>query len=232
MAQSLVQRRNNIRKLVKNMFIDEGGHAREEGQCVMEAVSLVTTGGDIKTDRPEAACSSITNMMITINDRINDDDRQLLKKLVPYIAWTNDGKAQSRQKRILQTFMCIAASKAKRKDEKAMYRELARCIKNDNMQKAVDLLSYENDDPDIKEPAYLGKYEQHFYNDYLLKAFSDYRKNGCENAGGRIGGWWLDTIGDDSASVKLFVQMMVRILDKPLYSSKALYKRLQLNYRE
>lgn len=229
MAQSLKKRRDDIRQKVKDMFIGDGGHDGSEGQCVMEAVALVTNNMKQakKTDHPETACSSITEMMIAINDKIDDDDRQLLKKLVPYIAWTNDGKAQARQKRILKTFMCIAASKAKRKDEKAMYIELARCIKNDNLQKAIDLIAY----PEISDPSYLGKYNFCITNSDLLSAFENYRTNDCDDAASNLGDWWLEEIGSNSESVKLFVQMMVRILDKPLYPSKALNKRLERNYK-
>jgi hypothetical protein len=64
-----------------------GSHsAPEEGFCVMEAVAYVN--GEPHSDHPQCCCPVIGTFLRTWNDQLSDEDRQLLKPLIPRLGGT------------------------------------------------------------------------------------------------------------------------------------------------
>ena len=62
-----------------------------EGACVMEAVSYVA--GEKFSDHPACTSTLIGEFLRAWNDAMNDDDRQMLKPLIPKLVGTKAGKA-------------------------------------------------------------------------------------------------------------------------------------------
>ncbi len=89
----------NIERLkeLENIDLLSGSHANAEinkQMCIMEAVDYVTGGKG--TDHPACACEFMTKVMIRHNDRWNDEERQLLKPLIPLLVGTRDGMFKKR----------------------------------------------------------------------------------------------------------------------------------------
>jgi len=67
--------------------LDRGGHESwEKGACVMEAVAYVA--GEPFSDHPACASPVITSFLISWNDSLPDDQRQMLKPYIPRIVGT------------------------------------------------------------------------------------------------------------------------------------------------
>jgi hypothetical protein len=58
--------------------------------CVMEAVAYVA--GEPFSDHPACASPILTSFLISWNDAMNDDDRQMLKTFIPRLVGTRTGK--------------------------------------------------------------------------------------------------------------------------------------------
>jgi hypothetical protein len=58
--------------------------------CVMEAVAYVA--GEPFSDHPECASPVITSFLVSWNDSLNDDDRQMLKPYIPRLVGTRTTK--------------------------------------------------------------------------------------------------------------------------------------------
>ena len=79
------------------LTLAKGDHrAREEGMCVMEAVAFVA--GEPHSDHPACASEVIGTFLRSWNDAMNDEDRQMLKPLVPRLVGTKGTAAQERQR--------------------------------------------------------------------------------------------------------------------------------------
>jgi hypothetical protein len=80
---------------IKSLVLKSGAHSSvKEGLCVMEAVAYFA--GEKHSDRPECACPVLTKFMINTNDRMNADERALLKPYIKKLIGTRDGKSQKR----------------------------------------------------------------------------------------------------------------------------------------
>lgn len=94
--------RINKKRLAKviRKSLDSGGHAGpKDGFCVMEAVSYVS--GEEWSDSPKCACPFLTSLAISINDNGTDKRRQKLKKLIPHIVGTRDGRKESKRRKLV-----------------------------------------------------------------------------------------------------------------------------------
>ncbi len=67
---------------IETLQLAKGAHiSPEEGACLMEAVSYVA--GEKWSDHPACASTVISDFMRVWNDDLNDEDRQMLKYLIP-----------------------------------------------------------------------------------------------------------------------------------------------------
>lgn len=74
------------------LVLDSGGHdSWEKGACVMEAVAYIA--GEPFSDHPDCASPVITSFLISWNDSLPDDQRQMLKPYIPQIVGTRTTKA-------------------------------------------------------------------------------------------------------------------------------------------
>lgn len=72
---------------LENLVLDRGDHDEDSRQfCVMEAVAYVA--GEPWTDQPACACPVIGAFMRRWNDDLSDQDRQMLKPLIPRLVGT------------------------------------------------------------------------------------------------------------------------------------------------
>jgi len=73
--------------------LDRGSHSPPNNglvnACVMEAVAYIA--GEPWSDHPECASKVLTSFLIRLNDRWNDEDRQLLKPYIVRLVGTNTG---------------------------------------------------------------------------------------------------------------------------------------------
>jgi hypothetical protein len=70
------------------------GKSLADQVCVMQAVDYVASGGF--SDHPECACPALTSYAIRLNDRADDETRQLMKPLIPKLIGTRDGATKER----------------------------------------------------------------------------------------------------------------------------------------
>jgi hypothetical protein len=83
---------------LRELPLSKGAHqSPEEGMCVMEVVSYVA--GEPFSDHPRCACPVISNFLRLWNDSLNDEDRQMLKQLVPLLI-NSRGSCSVEQNRI------------------------------------------------------------------------------------------------------------------------------------
>lgn len=69
----------------------------KNGLCVMEAVAWMANEG--ATDHPECACPVLTSFAIRLNDRLNDENRQQLRRLIlPLTGTRSEAHEQARRK--------------------------------------------------------------------------------------------------------------------------------------
>lgn len=69
--------------------IGHGSHpSRERGHCVMEMVSWLA--GLEHSDRPACTTMQLQNVMIGLNDSLDTQERQRLKRLIPIVVGTQD----------------------------------------------------------------------------------------------------------------------------------------------
>jgi hypothetical protein len=83
---------------IEALRLASGGHSSwETGACVMEAVSYVA--GEPFSDHPKCASRMLTSFLIGLNDRLGDDDRQLLKPYIVRLVGTNTGSADEQTRK-------------------------------------------------------------------------------------------------------------------------------------
>ncbi|MGH9071960.1 MAG: hypothetical protein ACRDX8_12545 [Acidimicrobiales bacterium] len=68
------------------LVLKSGAHSPDGGFCVMEAVAYVA--GEEWSDRPECASPVISAFLRNWNDCLGDEDRQMLKPLIPRLVGT------------------------------------------------------------------------------------------------------------------------------------------------
>jgi hypothetical protein len=91
------------RSPVKQINLDElvlesGSHSSpEDGMCVMEAVAYVA--GEPHSDHPKCASKVLTSFLISLNDRWDSDDRQLLKPFIRRLINTATGPEDEETRR-------------------------------------------------------------------------------------------------------------------------------------
>jgi hypothetical protein len=66
---------------LKKLVLKSGSHEPDGEFCVMEAVAYVA--GEKWSDSPKCASPSISGFLRYWNDGMNDEDRQMLKPLIP-----------------------------------------------------------------------------------------------------------------------------------------------------
>lgn len=91
---------------IERIQLDSGSHQPPTGPddiacCVMEAVSYVA--GEPWTDHPKCASPILTSFLIAWNDRLDDQDRQILKPYIPRLVGTNTGQADETTRRYMLT---------------------------------------------------------------------------------------------------------------------------------
>jgi hypothetical protein len=78
---------------LESLKLGRGSHAAPSNglvnACVMEAVSYVA--GEPFSDHPECASPIITSFLVSWNDEMNDEDRQMLKPYIPRLVGTRAG---------------------------------------------------------------------------------------------------------------------------------------------
>lgn len=94
--------KRNIQKIIDKCDLKKGAHANlNEGYCVMELVSYLAN--EPWSDRPQCACPILTEYTICINDRFNDEHRQLLKPIIPLLlnSRVDDDKIKIARKQLI-----------------------------------------------------------------------------------------------------------------------------------
>ncbi len=92
---------NIMRELPANFRLAKGSHKSfEDGACAMELVAFIA--GESHSDHPQCASPVLTRYCICLNDRWNDEDRQLLIGVLPKLVGTRgDYKLHARQAVVL-----------------------------------------------------------------------------------------------------------------------------------
>ena len=73
-----------------SITLEHGSHSPDHTFCVMEAVAYIA--GEPWSDAPECVSPVITAFMVNWNDSLNDEDRQMLKPLIPKVIGTRTSK--------------------------------------------------------------------------------------------------------------------------------------------
>lgn len=80
---------------IEDIRLEVGSHESfERGACIMELVSYVA--GEPWSDHPQCTCPVLTSYAISLNDRLDTEDRQQLKGLLPKLIGTRDSKSRER----------------------------------------------------------------------------------------------------------------------------------------
>jgi hypothetical protein len=77
---------------LSTLVLHQGGHTPDSTFCVMEAVAFVS--GEKWSDHPKCASVVIGAFLRAWNDGMNDQDRQMLKPLIPRLVGTRGTAAQ------------------------------------------------------------------------------------------------------------------------------------------
>lgn len=75
-----------LQQYLASITLRSGSGASADDVCVMQAVDYIASGGT--SDQPECASPVITAFMIGLNDRLNDERRQRLKRFIPQLVGT------------------------------------------------------------------------------------------------------------------------------------------------
>ncbi len=94
--------RENIEEILSKYELKTGAHkSLNEGACIMELVSYIAN--EPWSDHPKCACPILTEYAIRMNDRFNDEHRQLLKPLIPLLLNTRmNNETQIARKRLIR----------------------------------------------------------------------------------------------------------------------------------
>lgn len=92
----------NSQEILEKYELRTGAHKNlEEGACIMELVSYIAN--EPWSDHPKCVCPILTEYAIRINDRFNDEHRQLLKPLIPLLLNTKENdNTQIARKRLMR----------------------------------------------------------------------------------------------------------------------------------
>ncbi len=111
----------------KSIVLKSGAHnSFEEGVCAMEAVAWLA--GEKHADRPECACPALISFVQRLNDRWQEDERQLLKPYLLRLIGTKDKNTKARAElivfRSITRILPIALDAAKLTDLSEKIRKL------------------------------------------------------------------------------------------------------------
>ena len=81
--------------------LERGAHSPDGKACVMEAVAYIA--GESWSDHPECASTVISAFLRNWNDSLSDEDRQMLKPLIPKLVGTRTTKADEKKRAWLAT---------------------------------------------------------------------------------------------------------------------------------
>lgn len=210
------RQRENIRRRVRKLTVDSGGHDTwDDGHCIMEIVNRVTTCHTVRvlgeekesefdnSDSPDSSCTFATGLMISINDAISDRNRQLLLKLVPWLAGSNDKwmpkRANSvvRARWLVRTFAAYAANE--RNDD--TFCEISHLIKTNDFKEASSL-------------AATGK--QSIHREFATVINSSILSDKFTGSGAFLGEWLTKHFKNGKGGEAKFVEDFIRIVKKSL----------------
>ncbi len=88
---------NPAENLLDNLKLDSGSHGNiNEGACLLEAASYLA--GEPWSDHPECVSPVLGAYGRRLNDRLDDESRQLLKPFIPRMLNTaGDGQDEARK---------------------------------------------------------------------------------------------------------------------------------------
>jgi hypothetical protein len=98
---------------LNRLTLKSGGHARRgiDSLCVMEAVAWFA--GRDHTDRPPCVSPVIGDFLRSWNDAMNDEDRQMLKPLIPLVVGTAaDAETEMRRSVMALDWLCRVSAPA------------------------------------------------------------------------------------------------------------------------
>jgi hypothetical protein len=102
---------------INAIVLKNGSHRRrEQGVCLMEAVAWMA--GEKHSDRPQCADPVLAAYGRALNDRLRDDERQLLRPLIPKLIGTRGSSDLSRRRAF------VIVDRYLRQDIAAFFREL------------------------------------------------------------------------------------------------------------
>ena len=100
-----------------------GSHSPDSTFCVMEAVAYIA--GESWSDRPVCASPSISGFLRKWNDGMNDEDRQILKSLVPKLIGTRGSDALEQRRYMMAFDWTIRTQVPEFLDAVSLHREAA-----------------------------------------------------------------------------------------------------------
>src|SRR5438132_13836904 len=107
----LTAERSALRQLPRNFVVAKGKHAPDSQMCVMEAVAYVAR--EPWSDHPKCASRVITAFLISWNDAMDDEDRQILRPLIPKLVDTAGTPAQEQARsRMALDWLCRVSAPA------------------------------------------------------------------------------------------------------------------------
>jgi hypothetical protein len=90
-----------LRAWLKSLDLQSGGHAPDSTYCVMEAAAYVA--GEPWSDAPKCVSTAITAFLVSWNDNLPDDQRDILKPLIPVVLDTRTGAADEKRRAWMAT---------------------------------------------------------------------------------------------------------------------------------
>ena len=89
--------KSNAELNLETLHLLSGGHNdRHDGVCLMEAVAWFA--GEHHSARPQCSCPVLTRFGMSLNDGASDEDRQLLKPLIPKLVGTRADRSVERKR--------------------------------------------------------------------------------------------------------------------------------------
>ena len=91
-----------VRSLPEGLLLSEGSHGSiEDGACVMEAAAYIA--GEGWSDHPACVSPVIAEFCRSWNDAMDDEDRQMLRPLIPLLIGTASDEATE----LRRSWMCL-----------------------------------------------------------------------------------------------------------------------------
>lgn len=90
---------DQLDKYLATLNLRSGGGSGVDDVCVMQAVDYIASGG--RSDQPECASPVIAAFMIGLNDRLNNERRQRLKRFIPRLVGTRGTEEQEQRRRYM-----------------------------------------------------------------------------------------------------------------------------------